>query len=75
MRTHRLISGDSHINEPPDIWTARLPEQFQSRAPHMERFEQGDAWIVEGALDPLNFGVTCNVGLPPEERPPWLTWD
>jgi predicted TIM-barrel fold metal-dependent hydrolase len=41
----------------------------------MERFEQGDAWVLEGALDPINFGSNCNVGLAPERRPPWIKWE
>jgi len=75
MRDYQLISGDSHVNEPPDLWTSRLPARFRDRAPHMERFPQGDAWVLEGALDPVNFGANCNVGLPPEQRPAWITWD
>ena len=38
-RTYNLISADSHINEPPDLWTTRLPATFKDRAPRMERFE------------------------------------
>jgi predicted TIM-barrel fold metal-dependent hydrolase len=73
-REYRLISADSHINEPPDLWTSRVSAKFKDRAPHIETFEQGDAWVMEGALDPLNFGANCNVGLPPEERPAWIPW-
>ena len=51
-REYRLISADSHINEPPDLWTARLPVKFKDRAPRMERFEKGDAWIMEGVPRP-----------------------
>jgi predicted TIM-barrel fold metal-dependent hydrolase len=72
---YRLISGDSHVNEPPDLWTSRVTGPYRERVPHMERFEKGDAWVLEGALDPINFGSNCNVGLPPEQRPPWITWD
>jgi predicted TIM-barrel fold metal-dependent hydrolase len=74
-REYKLISGDSHINEPPGLWVDRLPGKFAERAPHIEHFEQGDAWVMEGALDPINFGVNCNVGLPPEERPPWIRFE
>src|SRR5579859_6427151 len=75
MATCRLISADSHINEPPDLWTRRLARRFQRRAPRIERFDQGDAWVMEGALDPINFGANCNVGLPPEQRPAWIKWE
>src|SRR5439155_20769210 len=70
--TYRLISGDSHINEPPNLWLDRVPAKFKDRAPHMEHFDDGDAWVMEGAEAPINFGANSNAGLPPEERPQWL---
>src|SRR2546430_4135742 len=30
--------------------------QFREHAPHMEHFEEGDAWVGEGARDPITFG-------------------
>jgi predicted TIM-barrel fold metal-dependent hydrolase len=74
-RTYKLISADSHINEPPDLWTSRVPAEFRDRAPRIEHFDQGDAWVMEGALDPINFGANCNVGLPPEQRPAWIKFE
>ena len=62
MRDYKLISADSHVNEPPDLWTSRLAEQNRDRAPRIERFEQGDAWVMESALDPMNFGGNCSAG-------------
>ena len=53
---YRLVDADSHINEPPDLWTSRLPKQFQDRAPKMQRFDQGDAWVVEGGREPIKIG-------------------
>src|SRR6266571_4243691 len=32
-----LISGDSHIFEPSDLWRERLPEALRDRAPYSER--------------------------------------
>ena len=61
---YQLISADSHVNEPPDLWLDRLPARYRERAPHLERFEQGDAWVMEGALDPINFGSNCCAGIP-----------
>jgi predicted TIM-barrel fold metal-dependent hydrolase len=74
-RRYRLISGDSHVNEPPDLWTSRVPARFRDRAPHMQRFEQGDAWIIEGAADPINFGMNAIAGLPPEEVSAWKRFE
>src|SRR5262249_47002861 len=68
-------SADSHINEPPDLWTTRVPPPFVDRAPRIEHLDLGDGWIMEGALDPINFGANCNAGLPPEQRPAWIRWE
>ena len=43
MERYKLVSGDSHILEPPDLWEKRLPKKYRGRAPRMQRFHQGDA--------------------------------
>ena len=72
---YRLISGDSHVNEPPDLWTKRVPPVFVDRAPRIESFEQGDAWVLEGVADPITFGMNACAGLPPEEMTGWKRFD
>ena len=62
-RTYRLIDADTHVNEPPDLWTTRVPAQYRDRAPRIERFEQGDAWVLEGVADPINFGLNATLGV------------
>ena len=44
---YSVISADSHINEPPDLWTSRVQAKFKDRAPRVERFEQGDLVFSE----------------------------
>ena len=34
-REYRLISADSHVTEPPDVWTKRMPAKFKDRAPRI----------------------------------------
>ena len=70
--SYRVISADSHINEPPDLWTSRVLAKHRDRAPRVESFELGDAWVIEGALDPINFGANCSAGLPLEQRSAWI---
>jgi predicted TIM-barrel fold metal-dependent hydrolase len=41
-----LISSDSHIVEPPDLWTARSPED--ERLPRVVREDDGDWWYIDG---------------------------
>lgn len=75
MRDYKLVSADGHIIEPPNLWLDRLPGKFKDRAPHQVSLEQGDAWILEGALDPISFGAVTSGGRPPEEVSPWRRWE
>ena len=70
-----LISADSHVLEPPDLWTERVPQKYRERAPRMERFPQGDAWVMEGAIDPINFGLNQCAGIPAAEQRSWIPWE
>lgn len=48
MPGYKIISSDSHIYEPPDLWTARMESKFRERAPRIVRYEDGDFWYCEG---------------------------
>lgn len=37
MEIPRIISVDDHVVEPPDLWSARLPQKFRDRGPRIER--------------------------------------
>jgi uncharacterized protein len=74
-RRYRLISADSHVNEPPGVWVDRVPAALRDRAPRIERFEQGDAWVIEGVADPINFGMNACAGLDPEDMKGWCRFD
>lgn len=74
-REYKLISGDSHVNEPPTLWQERVPVAMKSRAPRMERFEMGDAWILEGARDPINFGHNQIASDPCTATSRWVQWE
>jgi predicted TIM-barrel fold metal-dependent hydrolase len=44
-----IIDADSHLTEPADVWTARVPAKYVDRVPHVERTENGvDVWILDG---------------------------
>ena len=64
QRGYRLIDADTHVNEPPDLWTSRVAAKYRDRVPHMERFEKGDAWLGEGVSEPINFGFNASAKLP-----------
>ncbi|MEU3163841.1 amidohydrolase family protein [Streptosporangium sp. NPDC006930] len=41
-----LISVDSHVVEPKDLWLKRLPQRFQHQAPQVQSTDKGDFFIV-----------------------------
>ena len=53
MAAFKVISADSHIVEPPDMYTARIEPKFRDRAPRIERRKtpagrEYDAWMLGG---------------------------
>src|SRR5437868_2194905 len=48
-RKYRVISGDGHVETPPDGWIQYVPEQYRDRAPRLIHLPTGgDGWLVEG---------------------------
>jgi len=45
---HRAIDTDTHVTEPPDLWTSRLSSKWGDAVPHIERREGRDLWIIGG---------------------------
>lgn len=43
-----LISSDSHVVEPPDLWATRIESKYRDRAPRVIQEADGDWWIVDG---------------------------
>jgi predicted TIM-barrel fold metal-dependent hydrolase len=49
----RVVDNDSHLTEPPDLWTSRLPRKWLDDAPRVEieedtgiaRWRVGDRWL------------------------------
>src|SRR5579885_2468981 len=52
MQAQRLISADSHVNEPSDLWQTRLDRKFRDRAPYIARNEKGPGFlfVVPGVM-------------------------
>ena len=66
MATERIISADSHVNPPRDLWTRDVPASFTDRAPRVESTPQGDFWIVDSQVTGA-VGLDASAGLKPEE--------
>ena len=48
MADYRVISSDSHICEPQDLWTSRIENKYKQRCPQLERREGGQIWVCDG---------------------------
>ena len=46
---HGMIDADSHVNEPAEVWQARVPAALRDRAPRMVEVDDGRiGWSFEG---------------------------
>jgi predicted TIM-barrel fold metal-dependent hydrolase len=43
-----VIDVDTHLTEPPDTWTARMPKALHDAVPHVERIDGQDVWMAGG---------------------------
>jgi len=63
MPADLIIDADSHITEPPDVWTARVPSKYRDDVPRVVRRGTADTWVLgEESLAPV--GVTAPAGWP-----------
>ena len=68
---HRVIDVDTHVTEPPDLWTSRVASKWKDRVPHVERRGDIDIWIIDGkpGLPPGIVTMAGFDGRPPDEFP------
>lgn len=52
-----MISSDSHIIEPPDLWTERIDSRFRGREPRVVRDGNHDWWTIDGQRSMSFLGV------------------
>lgn len=73
-RVYSRISGDAHIEVPPNIWSKAVPEPFKDIAPkHIKLPNGGDGFLVEGGI--YQGGSNLYAGKTPEEYSPiGLKW-
>src|SRR4029434_692454 len=57
-----ILSSDSHVFEPPDLWTRRIDAAFRARAPRMQRINDVDQLVVEEHQVIAGIGLISNAG-------------
>src|SRR5258707_5745497 len=57
-----VLSSDSHVFEPPDLWQTRIDAAFRDRAPRIERINGGDHVVVEADQILSGIGLISNAG-------------
>jgi predicted TIM-barrel fold metal-dependent hydrolase len=62
MSTYTLISSDSHIIEPADLWETRIDRKFRDRAPRLVHEGAFDQWYADG-MKFGNIGTNQQAGL------------
>jgi predicted TIM-barrel fold metal-dependent hydrolase len=75
MANYRLISADSHVNEPPDLWVTRVDKKYRERAPRLALDvpgKEGAYFLYEGYA-PHPIGIGFGAGKSPEELKTFLT--
>ncbi len=57
-----ILSSDSHVFEPPELWTERIDAAFKHRAPRLQRIGDADHLVVEGEQVIAGIGLISNAG-------------
>jgi predicted TIM-barrel fold metal-dependent hydrolase len=61
MDGERLISADSHVNPPRDLWLRDAPANLRDRVPRVESTPEGDVWVTDGRASVIP-GLTFMAG-------------
>jgi predicted TIM-barrel fold metal-dependent hydrolase len=75
MTGYKLISADSHVSEPTDLWVERVEKKYRDRAPRLvenPRDPNGAYFHYEG-YTPHPIGIGLAAGKSPEELAQFLT--
>jgi uncharacterized protein len=67
-----FISADDHVQEHPEVWTARMSKaQWGDRIPHLERQADGaESWVVDGKPVELRGVALAGAAMPDRARNP-----
>jgi predicted TIM-barrel fold metal-dependent hydrolase len=57
-----ILSSDSHVFEPPDLWATRIDAAFRDRAPRIVRIDGADEIVIEKDQVLSGIGLISNAG-------------
>jgi predicted TIM-barrel fold metal-dependent hydrolase len=72
MAEPKLISADSHVNEPGDLWVERIDKSLRERAPRVVENLPGQrpgAYLVLEGVTPIHLAQGIGAGQKPEDLP------
>jgi predicted TIM-barrel fold metal-dependent hydrolase len=72
MDERKLVSADSHVNEPGDLWVERIDQAFRDRAPRVVDNlpgRQPGSYLVLEDIPPIHLTQGLGAGKKPEELP------
>jgi len=58
---HRVIDVDTHVTEPPDVWTSRVSKKWGDLVPHVIQMGRKEMWVI-GEKPFLPTGITAMAG-------------
>ena len=58
---YKVIDVDTHVTEPPDVWTSRVSAKWGDRIPHVVRMGKKDWWMI-GDKPVMPPGITATAG-------------
>ena len=75
MADYKLISADSHVSEPPDLWVERVDRTYRDRAPRLVVNPPGleGAYFLYEGYAPHPIGIGLAAGKSPQELAEFLT--
>lgn len=62
MPNDLILSSDSHVFEPPDLWTTRIDKALRDRAPRLQRVGEVDRIVIEDGQLFSGIGLISNAG-------------
>ena len=68
MSEYRVISSDSHIVEPPDLWEGKIDPKFHDRRPVMRNTDMGEMWFIDNEFTLGNNNMGAQPGVRFEEE-------